>query len=222
MTDDGDCGEEGAGRTLGGSALHELAELGASGLGEGEELGDDFRVSFGDVGGFGEVSLEVIEDRSFEVGEDFVLFPEGKLIFFAREVEFPIAKADGLEVFAVVVKERNGFVACDASAGEGRENADAIVDAVFWKWGLDDFREGWKEVHGVDVEGAFAGFGDRFRPMDDEGDAVAAFEADIFCAAIGFGECGAGGAVVGGEDDDCVFGLAGLAEGPHHFADAPV
>ena len=137
-------------------------------------------------------------------------------------MEFPRAFADGLEVFAVVVIEGFVVAALESFAIEYGDEADAIVCAILRERGVDEFGESGEEIHRVGVGFADAAFFNFSRPVEDEGDAVAAFEGDVFGASIGLGKFVAGGAVVGGENDDGVVGNAVVFEGFHHFTDACV
>lgn len=180
-----------------------------------EKSSYDFGVLFGDVGGFSDVGLEVVEGEFFEVRavvRGDVGLPEFSFLSFVecgvREVEFPVAFSDGSQ--GLVLIEKEGAFEFGLSAVEDFGDVEAVDHAVVGGFRSSEFCNGGHEVDGGGDEVVGCPGGDFARSTDDEGDAEAAFVSARFGAAERFAFSGVRrfsppGAVVAGENDVGVF-----------------
>ena len=200
------------------------AALGDGGFEGGFHGGNAVGVVGDEVLGFTGVGFEVVE---LEVGQ------AGGVVFAGAwgapaagagaEGEFPFAVADG-EAAVDGLADEAGADGLGVGAEEGGEEADAVFAGGGGEGDFEEVGEGVDEVELADelvADGSGFHFGG---PAGDEGDAMAAFVEVGFVAAVDVagvvigGEefvdvCSGGAAVVGGEDDEGVFGDAVLFEG---------
>lgn len=199
------------------------ADLGDHLFGDGGELRNDVGMLGGEVGLFADVLIEVVEAWVlFCIVGGF--FAHG--FFLRSERELPWALAHGLEVVAgeVVV----GFAwRVFALAKEQRGEIATVDDGLRGHFGSGDFQAGGQHIDGAGDGIAHAAGRDFAGPPRECWDTHAAFPGAAFAAAQGAGAAAIGafdepGAVVTGENDECVLVELHLVQRVEHTTDAGI
>ena len=142
-----------------------------------------------------------------------------------RHVEFPLAAADGVELFAGV--EPKVVAAFRAGLAEEEWRQVGAVAFHVSERCAGEGGEGHVQIHGGKRGIADACGGDFARPTDQTGHAHAALEGGEFALAersrrAGVFAVGEEGAIVGAENDERVVVEAEAFEGGHDLADGPI